>query len=263
MQWNRKREAPATWPDFLEAVREARSELKIKGDEECFYRGASRFEYPLLPSLLRWTKGWKFRKVMDVESDLFFEFQSRARQLNQASMSDWDILQFMRHHRVATRLLDWSESLAVALYFALASPGVEEKSPCIWLLNPYALNRELGLRDLISPKNLGWDEKEKDFYDYGDLLLEGKMDFDAARALYPIQKSDRLAAQRGYFTIHGDDHRPLEVQSPKSVRVVKIHRDVIGDARDFLSLAGIDEHVLFPDLDGLQRYLHAKYKLEG
>ena len=36
-------------------------------------------------------------------------------------------------------------------------------------------------------------------------------------AIYPIQINERVRAQRGWFTIHGDDRRPLEDQLPRLV----------------------------------------------
>jgi hypothetical protein len=41
-----------------------------------------------------------------------------------------------RHAGLPTRLLDWSESALIALYFAL-----KEDNPVIWMLNPLELNQ--------------------------------------------------------------------------------------------------------------------------
>jgi hypothetical protein len=169
----------------------------------------------------------------------------------------------MRHHGVATRMLDWSETFAVALYFA-ARDIAASATPCIWLLNPYSMNEATGFtRDLVAPRNLGWDEEGWEYWEYSELLLEGKMDFDGPVALYPMQKSARLHAQRGYFTIHGDDHRPLEQIVPDHVRSIRFARSVIPEAEEFLALASIDDFLLFPDLDGLRRSLHRSLSHSG
>jgi len=188
-----------------------------------------------------------------VESDLFFEFQARARELHQQHLSDWDVLMYMRHHGVPTRLLDWTESLGIALFFALQGAPASTRPPTLWLLNPYALN-ELSLegRDLITPRNLGWDPDDEYYYDYGELLLEeDRFDWELPLALYPQQKSARMGAQRGWFTIHGSAPDPLDKLCPRLVRKVELSEDVAAAARDLLGLMGIDKYLLFQDLDGL------------
>lgn len=252
-----------SWSGFLQAIEEAKTQLAFEEDEECFYRGHGSMDYELLPTLLRDTKGWKTSRLWSLESDLFFEFQARARDLHGSAVSAWEILQFMRHHGVATRLLDWTEVFGVALYFAVHK-ATEASQPCIWLMNPYALNEtERGERDLVAPRYLAYDEKKDVEWDYEDLLLESPgMGWDYPVALYPVQKSSRLHAQRGYFTIHGDRHETIDVLCPATVRCVPLATSLLKIAKQFLDYAGINEYLLFPDLDGLARGLHVKYKLE-
>ncbi len=170
----------------------------------------------------------------------------------------------MRHHGLATRILDWTETLAVALYFAVHGPNDGAK-PCVWLLNPYALNKHeksVGSRDLVAPQLLKDDNRV--VRDYGSFLV-GKFPsfgWDHPVALYPLQLSDRLHAQQGYFTIHGENSRPLEQISPGTVRRVDIKGPkLVDEIKQYLSFAGMNTHLLFPDLDGLSRYLHEKYKI--
>jgi hypothetical protein len=242
--------------ELIEQVEAARAALRFQPYEECFYRGHSDTRWPLLPSLMRLVPESRRDAI---ESALFFEFQARARELHDKPLNDWDILQFMRHHGVATRLLDWTETFAVALWFATIHVQ-DGCTPCIWLLNPYSMNKAAGFgRDLVAPRNLGWDTKRWEYWEFSELLLDGGMDFERPVAIYPMQKSGRLQAQRGYFTIHGDDHRPLQTIAPQHVRRIPFDREVVTEARVFLDRAGIDHFLLFPDLDGLQRSLHQKY----
>lgn len=249
----------ASWEEFLELVSAAREDLRFLPTEECFYRGHSRATYELLPTLLRAKKrhGWDVERLWDVENDLFFEFQARARELAREPLSDWDILQFMRHHGLATRLLDWTETLGVAFYFAILNAG--DGDGCLWLLNPYAMNEAGGwTRDLVAPRFLAYEDGES--WTYSDLLTDSPgMGWDDPVALYPVQKSSRLQAQRGYFTIHGDIHEPLDLTNPDFVRQVRFTAAIVEPANEFLSMAGIDEYLLFPDLDALSRTLHRKY----
>ena len=100
-------------------------------------------------------------------------------------------------------------------------------------------------------------------YDFAAYLVDyskdGGFDWEEPVALYPLQTNARLHAQRGYFTIHGEDTRPLDRRAPRVVRRVDLPRAAWEHARLFLEDAGINEYLLFPDLDGLTRHLHNKY----
>ena len=249
------------WANFLRTVDRERRLLGFEQDEECFFRGHQEQTWDLSPTLLRHCKKRGLTKpaeIRDFEASLYFEFRARARELHDQSPNEWDILFSMRHHGVATRLLDWTETLGVAVFFALRDAS-DESQPCVWLLNPYALNeRSWKIRDLVAPEYLPQGD-----YDFSDYLVDysksAGFDWDEPVALYPIQRNARLHAQRGFFTIHGEDIRPLDDMVPSVVRQVPLPRDSWEDARLFLRDAGIDEFLMFPDLDGLARHLHGKY----
>lgn len=42
----------------------------------------------------------------------------------------------MQHYGLPTRLLDWSESLLTASFFAVFNHREHEHSGCVWVLNP-------------------------------------------------------------------------------------------------------------------------------
>jgi hypothetical protein len=89
---------------------------------EPWFRGQNRSSHGLLPSLFRLPfadpDDADQAHIQWVESELLYEFASRARELKDSSMSDWDILFAMQHYGVPTRLLDWTEVLGVAVYFS-------------------------------------------------------------------------------------------------------------------------------------------------
>ena len=83
-------------------------------------------------------------------------------------------------------------------------------------------------------------------------------------AIYPQQRSERMFAQSGWFTIHGTDPRSIEeifANSPGILAKVDIPNDAIRAAREFLALAGIGHRQLFPDLDGVARSVCDKFEL--
>lgn len=268
------------WQEVLAEIQARSKELEDCRTGYCdiWYRGHTRGSQRLLPSLFRKYKdpnannAWAH--IWEQEQDLYWEFASRARELHGVIDEDWDILFAMQHYGVPTRLLDWTEILAVGVYFALhrfvpsagVPSAVDAKDPaCLWLLNPYELNTHTvgngKRRDLFDPKNLGWDEKHREYWGYSDLLLDGSMDWPHPIALYPRQRTHRMQVQRGWFTIHGDEFVPLEGLKKHTtfLRRVDIPPEAEPAAREYLRLAGIELFTMFPDLPNLAAHLNRRY----
>jgi hypothetical protein len=74
-------------------------------------------------------------------------------------------------------------------------------------------------------------------------------------ALYPYRFNNRLIAQGGYFTFHGEIKTGIEELVPESVYKFQIPKKSIQDAKEFLELTGINEYKLFTDLDSLGKHL--------
>jgi len=256
--------------EFMESLHLARASLNLRSHQECFFRGHSNSAWKLVPSLFR-RYDRTAEEYWKLERRMFFEFRTRARELYTVATADWDVLFHMQHHGVSTRLLDWSSIFGVALYFALRDFNEHEGTPpCIWLLNPYALNDATwGVYRLFNPRYLAREEWKDRSYDFGELLLETHPEqwqkdrlWHTPLAIYANQRSERMFAQSGWFTIHGTDIRPLEDifgDRPGILRKIEIPLSAITASKEFLTLAGIGHRQLFPDLDGLAHSINEKF----
>jgi hypothetical protein len=269
--------AMADWNAFVGDVAKARERLGFLPHEECFYRGVGDDSWELEPTLFyRAAASFgrprddddaekrAFRtKVHKLEYDLFYEFEMRVRGLGGARTADsWETLFMMRHHGVPCRLIDWTETLGVAVHFALAAARATD-APGVWVLNPYRLNERRGVRDLYAPDRLTDANGTRMHYDAIITSDEIKFGFNTPLALYPQHSNARLRAQGGYFTLHGDDPRPLEKSASDCVSFVALPDAARASAEAFLQQSGINEFTLFPDPDGLARFLNRKYGLGG
>jgi hypothetical protein len=154
-----------------------------------------------------------------------------------------------------------ADSFGIALYFALDGYVAKKGTlPCIWVLNAFAMNSktwfESGVRDVVQPKYLGLVENE--FWDYGEMLTSDENWLhDGPVGIYPLQISERMRAQRGWFTIHGNQLTPLEDQCPECVARIILEPSVLSEAWEFLDLAGLKPYAVYPDLDHLGAEVYA------
>lgn len=234
------------WIKFLKQVTEA---LEKHGPEP-FFRGQAEASWGLLPLLGR------RQYAKDVESILYYDFLTHSAGFVDVELNPWRLLFLMRHHGLPTRLLDWTQSFAVALYFALQGTAA---SPTISVLDAFQLNaKTMGNGVLLNPRT----DLEADYFEY--FILKEKLSAfpGPAIAILAERNSPRVIAQKSVFTIHRDLTQSIEKLAPDTVTKITLAPDAIDDAKQFLALAGLNRYSLFPDLDGLAAWLAEEHDLD-
>jgi hypothetical protein len=240
------------WHFFLQQCEEAIQRFHSKWGTTAipFFRGHKDASWPLKPGIFR----GDFRSY--AEQSIYYEFRSSARMLLGNTTDPWEILFAMQHHGLQTRLLDWTGVFTVALYFAVHDPF---EMASIWMLDPYMLN-EISFRqnEILDIQN----DFPHNYFDYfvtdnEDMHHEFPADVVAT---FPPHTNPRLAAQRGMFTIHGTAV-PIATDPKFSecFQKFELSSDGRDEALNFLSLAGVNDFSLFPDLDGLCRHLRKRF----
>ncbi|HEX5150583.1 MAG TPA: FRG domain-containing protein [Parafilimonas sp.] len=239
--------------DFIKIVNDIQNQWTELEGEFIFpwFRGVSQASHKLQPGIYR-------KEGQDEYEDSYrHDFQQKGYPLLTDTtfgvpVSDWEWYFIMQHYGMPTRLLDWTEGSLIALYFALFYKDLSDSTnPCIWMLNPFWFNKILHKKSQIF---LFTDQILKPYLSEiwsGEPLPKNPIAFQ------PAYKSKRIAAQKGCFTIHGSKKNPLEEIESLSACLQKIeieyyYMDLV---KAELSISGITESTLFPELNGLSREL--------
>jgi hypothetical protein len=234
--------------------------------EEIWFRGINNATLDLLP-------GAYWRKDCD-ENSLALSFRAAVPGLlPHQPADDWEWYYLMQHYGLPTRLLDWSESPLAALYFALESvvPGA---APCVWALDPLALNKLSGENAIMTPTRADHPVRNwlpgKCYKGARPVRLKRtKLSFLTSNryplAVYPKRHNPRIIAQRGTFTVHGVRATPinkLPVRSRRGVSgVVQLRLDPKARSRLFDELwgVGINKTAIYPEPQSLAEDLRRMY----
>ena len=220
-----------------------------------WFRGQRHADWPLVPGLYR-------RGLAEDEADMRMEFRRRALQLIPGHMpaDDWQWYFLMQHHGAPTRLLDWTDSALIALFFAVSSndagnPHVDCDA-AVWMLDPWALNGAvLGDRRVY---DAAWIKAAP----YLPVLPSADLQPALPIALDPPHFTARVAVQRSHLTVFGSRVHGLAHIANRHDRMlakISIARRAIPHIRIDLGTCGIRDTSVFPDLEGLSRELVRLY----
>lgn len=207
------------------------------------FRGATDARHKLIPKIGRETaraskqnSDTKERERvpyrMNDERAVFSMFKQQARaHLLTPPQSDLEWLAIAQHFGLPTRLLDWTDSLLVAAWFAVENGGADKIDSAIFVT-----------------KEVRSIEMEHD----GEVL-----NFADPYSYRPPHINPRITAQGSVFVICP---RPTEELALPFLRKITIEHSAQFTVKKRLNACGINRRHLFPDLGGLSDHLAWMYK---
>ncbi len=236
---------------FVSLVRDEKKSSEKLGNKTDFLFRGQRTDESLQPRLARLRLRGEIEKI---ETLIVKEFKRTSVAHSSYKMDDeWDILSLAQHFGLPTRLLDWTYSALIGMWFAVSKPpkrkeGTSEiRNGVLWILKPTM----------------------EDYREDTDAI--GPFSNKKTRLYRPRLVTPRISAQAAVFTVHQIGRRggplPLENNDLFSRKLLKIviPHGAFSSIRKQLHILGVNTSTIYPDLEGLSRHIewrHSYYEDE-
>ena len=260
-----------------------------------YFRGQTKLisdGYSLKPSIGRYDHllSKSFRERDELERDVLEVFSNHlVTHVQHLPRSEWEALAIAQHHGLPTRFMDWTENPLAALYFAVretkADAGGKPMNSAVYILigdpKHYTDFSRDWRRGVVPVKDLATRsaQEETGYAAFGVENMEGEesdsieaiedeetLDFDPSKTpetpspfeitenviYHPPHISPRMRAQDSVLLAC---YRPFGPLEDRDWIEIVIHHDAHDDIRRRLDQYGVFDRQLFPDLDGIAKWL--------
>lgn len=240
-----------------------RRQSKQRSDMPFWFRGCTDKCYQLVPSIGRPPY------TIKQENALLKAFKQNAVQfMEQQPASEWEWLLWARHHDLPTRLLDWTESPLVGLYFATHSINDinknDSKDGALWFLLPTVLNSRAGIT---------LQGRELPIFEEGDEHLDNYLPSKLMAENVHVQMKPvagiaarhlkRMQAQHSVFTVTHSKQTPVYQEDSQESNSYIGRYTIPSNSKEWireeLAALQLTRLSIFPDLDNVARLAREIY----
>ncbi len=229
-----------------------------------FYRGQGSIGWSLLPPIYRETDK---QRGINEEREMFYEAIRHCPSDFPSTMSTFDKLVKMQHYALPTRLLDITTNPLVALYFACQNTESKYAEVMIFdVPKKDVLNFED--KDVVICSNIVKQPNTFTLSDLqGDVLRENPQvvigsfqDLQKVVCVLPKLNNPRISHQQGAFFLFGIRQNTKELSATLNIVPRRIIINTSNKKRILyqLSICGIDQSTLFPELDKVLSCIKSK-----
>lgn len=231
------------------------STLYEKHGLRLWYRGEENASLTLVPSIQR------SQKRIDAERYITNDFYIRARQIldnppEKHNYASW--VSLMQHYGLPTRMLDWSQSPLVAVFFATETyKQTPDIDACVWVLAPGLLNEREGFGNCIYPIDADTTQEmllPAFKHAHHNPELKGKI-----LACSSTENNLRMYAQHSNFTVHNSPDRLEDICDENTLYKIIIPCERKEYFIESLRVFGITQGAIYPDLDHISSDLKDSY----
>jgi len=281
---------------FEEYLKTVRNELP---EGRKYFRGQTKLVsagYALRPSLGRFEHltAKSLRELDDLEREVLDVFSNHlVTHVQHLPRDEWQSLAIAQHHGLPTRFMDWTTNPLVALYFAVRETKTDDDDKpvhsAVYVLtgdplrytdfsrnngsvrpvrdtatvpappaDPYST---FGVGDGQEPAEKAGAAEGEAVAEESAIKIPSPFDITEDVIYHPPHISPRMRAQDSVLLAC---HRPLQPLEEKDWLELLIHHEAHDDIRRRLDQYGVFDRQLFPDLDGIARWLrYRRFEIQG
>lgn len=278
----KQRHAPTTWEGLNRALfrcsyddntERYRPYIAFRGLPDCeldFKTKIQRLTHENIPKEIDGDKITEPDWHRHRETRLLETFRSYATERLPQNASDWEVMLLGQHYGLPTRLLDWSSSPMVALFFATEDATQWEKDGVVWCVKVKETKKYLSpsVGKILKERKLVYTLEDLHRSKARSLKFFDHLPDDNLIWFEPPSSSPRIVNQYAFFSVMPSvDASHVEYFArhdnlPRHDNLlwgVTIKKDMKKEIHDRLQIMNITHRTIYPGLEGIAKWLTNYY----